>query len=536
MIEEKINPAIHSAPKTVQKKEKNPWKYVSLVLAILLVISIVQIYRSGDGTEDITGFAIDPQIEARNKILMDDDAVMGDPDAPITMVVFSEYQCPFSSRHEIQTIPLIKENYIDTGKVKYVFRDLPLSFHPFAQKAAEASECADEQGKFWEYNKILFENNQALDTPNLKKYAENLGLNTEQFDECLDSGKYAEEVNKDAQDANANGISGTPATLVNGELISGAQPYQVFAEKFEEILNSGMPTGAAAAPPPQPENPNGLRDTSNDPEIKLTIINDKNCPASLCDTSRVLESIEQQLFPTTTVTYLDIADTQALVKQLDIQALPAYVFDKKIKEAANYPLVQEAMIEKGDKVMIQPSAVEASLYLTPPSIDDDPMLGETDAPVTIIEFSEYQCPFCGKYIRETFPKIKEEYIDTGKVRYVFRDFPLGFHEYAQKAAEAAECADDQGNFWEYHDLLFEHQAELNIDKFKEFAKELELDTEQFNECLDTSKYADEVAKDIQAATEFGVGGTPAFFVNGYSLSGAMPFKAFKELIEAELKD
>ncbi|MBW3011204.1 thioredoxin domain-containing protein [Candidatus Woesearchaeota archaeon] len=525
----------HEAPKKVHvshkpKKAKNPWKYVSLVLAILLVISVVYIYKSSD-RDDSTSFVIDPVIEAKNKILIDDDEVLGDPKAPITMVVFSDYQCPFCSRHELETMPNIIKNYVDTGKVKYVFRDLPLSFHPFAQKAAEASECAAEQGKFWEYNHILFQNNQALDIPNLKKYAADLGLNTEQFDECLDTGKYEEEVLKDAEDAGANGISGTPASLVNGELISGAQPYQIFAEKFEEILG-----GEAPAPAPEPEQPEipGLQDTSNDPEIKLTVINDKDC--AMCDTSRVLETIEGQLFPTAEVTELDVTEAKNLIKELKINALPAYVFDSKIKEAANYGLVQEAMIDLGDKVMIHPASVEAALYLTPPPIDDDPMMGEVDAKVTIIEFTDYECPFCGKYTTETLPQIKKEYIDTGKVRYVLRDFTLSFHENAEKAAEAAECADDQGMYWEFHDLLFENQASLSIEKFKEFAEELDLDTDEFNDCLDSAKYADEIAKDIEDAVEFGVGGTPAFFVNGYSISGAMPFEAFKQIIDAELEN
>lgn len=531
--QEEVRPAPKQAVKT-QKNPKNPWKYVSLVLAVLLVISVVHIYRSNnaESAEDITGLAIDPAIEAKNKILMDDDAVMGDPDAPIAMVLFSEYQCPYCLRHELQTIPQIKKNYIDTGKVKYVFRDLPLSFHPFAQKAAEASECAHEQGKYWEYNHKLFENTEALDIPNLKKYAADLGLDTEQFDQCLDSGKYEGEVKKDAEAAAANGISGTPGTLVNGELITGAQPYQVFAEKFDEILGDEAPVPAGDEDQAEQQEQQGLKDTSDDPEIELTVINDKDCP--VCDPSRVLKTIQGQIFPTAEVTELDVEEAQDLIDELDINALPAYIFDSKVKEAANYALVQEAMIEQDGMVMIQPASVEAAYYLTPPSVDDDPMKGDKDAEVTIIEFSEYECPFCGKYVQETFSRIKEEYIDTGKVRYVFRDFPLGFHEHAHKAAEAAECAHDQDRYWEYHDLLFENQGALDLESLKQYAEELELDTEEFNECLDSGRHAEEVAADIKDATEFGVAGTPSFFVNSYSVSGAMPFEAFKQLIEAEL--
>ncbi len=116
-------------------------------------------------------------------------------------------------------------------------RDFPLSnIHPFAQKASEATECADDQGKFWEYHDLVFANPSALDVDSLKGYAGQLGLDTGTFDECLDSGKYQGEVEKDAQDAQAAGASGTPAFFINGELVSGAQPFSVFQEVIDAAL------------------------------------------------------------------------------------------------------------------------------------------------------------------------------------------------------------------------------------------------------------------------------------------------------------
>lgn len=168
------------------------------------------------------------------------------------------------------------------------------------------------------------------------------------------------------------------------------------------------------------------------------------------------------------------------------------------------------------------------------SLDDDPVKGNENAPVTIVEFSEYQCPFCGKYFKETYPKIVEEYINTGKVKYVFRDFPLSFHQYAQKAAEAAECAQDQGKYWEMHDKLFQNQKNLDIDSLKKYAKDIGLDVEEFNSCLDSGKYASEVQKDFNDGQKYGVSGTPTFFINGIELVGAYPFDSFKQIIDAEL--
>jgi protein-disulfide isomerase len=166
--------------------------------------------------------------------------------------------------------------------------------------------------------------------------------------------------------------------------------------------------------------------------------------------------------------------------------------------------------------------------------DDDHILGDENAPVTIIEYSDFQCPYCGRLYRNALKDIKENYVDTGKVKFVFRHFPLSFHEFAQKAAEAAECAGEQGKFWEYHDKLFENQNALKIDDLKKYASELGLDTTQFNDCLDSGKYKERVKSDSSLGQSQGVSGTPASFVNGIKVSGAQPFSAFQQIIEAEL--
>ncbi len=168
-------------------------------------------------------------------------------------------------------------------------------------------------------------------------------------------------------------------------------------------------------------------------------------------------------------------------------------------------------------------------------IDDDPMIGDPDAPITIVEFSDFQCSFCKRFRTQTFDQLKEEYIDTGKAKLVYRDFPLhSIHPHAQKAAEAAECAEDQGMFWEYHDLLFENQGELAIDDLKLYASRSGLDTTQFNECLDSGKYASEVGKDLSDGQKAGARGTPYFIVGNTVLSGAQPFQNFKAAIDAQL--
>ena len=160
--------------------------------------------------------------------------------------------------------------------------------------------------------------------------------------------------------------------------------------------------------------------------------------------------------------------------------------------------------------------------------------GDPDAPVVIIEFSDFQCPYCGRHVTNTIPQLVEEYIDTGKAVYYYRDFPLSFHAEAKPAAVAARCANEQGEFWEYHDILFENSQSLSTDNYKQWAEDLGLDTEQFNSCLDEQKYADDVDADFTAGAQAGVSGTPSFFINGVKLVGAQPFAAFKAAIDAEL--
>jgi len=169
------------------------------------------------------------------------------------------------------------------------------------------------------------------------------------------------------------------------------------------------------------------------------------------------------------------------------------------------------------------------------SEDDDPFEGSADAPVTIIEFSDYECPFCARFNSQTLPALREQYIETGKVKHVFRDFPLGFHAKAQKAAEAAECAEEQDKYWEMHDKIFENQSAMGVADLKQYAADLGLNSGEFDECLDSGEMAEEVQKDLADGSKYGVSGTPTFFVNGVKLVGAQPFSAFQNLIEAELE-
>ncbi|MCX8103760.1 MAG: thioredoxin domain-containing protein [Candidatus Bipolaricaulota bacterium] len=186
----------------------------------------------------------------------------------------------------------------------------------------------------------------------------------------------------------------------------------------------------------------------------------------------------------------------------------------------------------------QPEAPQppAQTAPTPTALLDEPAQGAPDAPVTIVEFADFKCGFCVRHFVQTLPILKEEYIETGKVRYIYRNFPiLGVQ--SRWAALAAECAHEQGRFWEYHDKLFaltQQGQEFVRSRLKAVAAELGLDAAQFDSCLDTSKYLDEVQEDFALGQREGVTGTPAFLINGELLVGAQPITVFRQKIEEAL--
>jgi protein-disulfide isomerase len=162
--------------------------------------------------------------------------------------------------------------------------------------------------------------------------------------------------------------------------------------------------------------------------------------------------------------------------------------------------------------------------------DDDPVLGPDDAPITIIEFSDYRCPFCQRFRLETLDRLFEAYPD--QIRFIYRDFPVvgGF-----EAAIASECADEQGEYWAYHDLLFSGEfPELSNEAYLAYADQLNLDSAAFESCLEDESIASEVESDAIYAAGLGVTGTPTFFINGIPLVGAQPLEMFTQIIDAEL--
>jgi protein-disulfide isomerase len=181
------------------------------------------------------------------------------------------------------------------------------------------------------------------------------------------------------------------------------------------------------------------------------------------------------------------------------------------------------------------------------STEGYPSIGPADAPIVIVEFSDYQCPYCARWHEQTYKALMDAY--PGKIRFVYRNFPLSFHPNAMLSAQAALCAGDQNSYWQYHDKLFAEKDQVNdqtgavlgVDAYVKFAGDLSLDTTTFEECLTSEKYKQFVEDDMNSTTDLppengepAIGGTPTFFINGYRLVGAVPLEYFQQIIDSEL--
>lgn len=164
--------------------------------------------------------------------------------------------------------------------------------------------------------------------------------------------------------------------------------------------------------------------------------------------------------------------------------------------------------------------------------DGDPSIGPEDAPVTIIEFSDFQCPYCAQWHLQVYQQIMSAY--PGQIKFVYRDNPLPSHPEAEPAAEAANCAGEQGAYWKFHDALFNGQYGLSRSAYDQYAADLGLNTSAFDTCLDSHRYQDEVRADASDAARVGISSTPSFVINGRLLVGALPFADFKAVIDEEL--
>jgi protein-disulfide isomerase len=389
----------------------------------------------------------EPDANTRFRAEIKGAPVKGAKDAEVTIVQWSDYQCPFCSRVE-PTIAQVMDTY--KGKVRVVWRDLPLPFHPNAMPAAIAARAAGEQGKYWEMHDKIFANQQQMDRATYEKYAQELGLNMGKFKAALDANKGKEAIEADAAAGGKIGARGTPAFFINGKFLSGAQPFESFKAKIDEELKVADAMVAKGTP-------------------------------------------------------------------------KAKVYDVLMKEAkTEVPAAAAGGEEKGPEADTKVYAVKAG---------DSPSKGDKNAPLQVIIFSDFQCPFC-KRVEPTLAQMEKEY--GKKVRMVWKNYPLPFHNNAEPAAEAAMAAHAQGKFWEMHDTLFTNNTALERPNLEKYAADLKLDLGKFKSDLDAKKYKSQIEAETKEGQDVGVNGTPAVFINGRKINGAYPYETFKKIADEEL--
>lgn len=582
----------------------------------------------------------------------------GNPEAPVVIEEFSDYQCPYCTRFTQQTLPSLLENQVAAGEVVVIFYDFPLyRIHPQAEAAANAARCAGEFGieSYWEYHDVLFNRAQEWSGANPNgmfiSLAAEIGITNDEFAQCVNEGRHIEAVTADYNVGISRGVSSTPSFFLNDQPLIGAQPVAAFDQAISALLNGETIASARPEPEieefvmPEPANipiePEDVAFAIGNPNAPLQIVEytDYQCPycqrhsaetmpqilSELVEHGRVYYVLKDfpldQLHPQaraaakaarcggTQEAYLEMHDavfnsqdrwggqsdeqvaaifTELAVEigldeaefstcyqsteqddyiqanleegiEFGVNSTPSFFFNGYLASGAlpfdNFAQITgwaengelEAVIEESMRAAYERQVAQQQQQQqpqpapTPAGPVDVPLgtsyaIGDPNAPVTIVEYTDYQCPFCNRHFQQTFPALKEKYIDTGMVYYVFKDFPLtSIHPQAVLASEAARCAGDQDAYLEMHDALFLQQGEWNgrgdaAALFSGYAADLGLDTTRFDECMSSHQYEAAVQADLQEGIGFGITGTPTFFLNGQRLVGAQPLDTFEQAI------
>jgi protein-disulfide isomerase len=393
------------------------------------------------------------------KVPLGDSPAQGNADARITVVAFSEFQCPFCSR-TLPTMAKLRERYGDDLRV--VFKHAPLPFHERALPAALAAEAARAEGRFWQMHDQLFAAQSELGSADLVRHARSVGLDGARFAARLVDPALKARVDADLALGAALGVRGTPTFFINGRKLVGAQPVDSFARVIDEELKRAddkLRSGVARA------------------DLYAALIEG------------------------------------GLEKAAAADAAPGAgcgVGGKGCAGAAARPAddpARETAVVKVD-------------------VGAAPVRGLKDAPITLVLFSDFECPFC-KRIEPTLAALEAAY--PGKIRVAWKNFPLPFHAAARPAARLALQAHQAGKFWAMHDKLLASQSTLDGESLDAYARELGVASPREDAALEAKLEAD-----VKQGTALGVSGTPTLFINGRKVAGAFPLETFRAMVEQEL--
>jgi protein-disulfide isomerase len=591
------------------------------------------------------------------KIDLGDAPQKGATEPTLTLIVFSDFECPYCARMKA-TLEALHKQY--PGDLRVAFRHFPLPFHNNAMAAALAAIAAGQQGKFWEMHDVLLANQRELGPADLQRHAQAIGLDLAKFQAALADPDNKARVEHDLDLGKRFGVGGTPSFFLNGRAFSGAYPLESFRALFDQelarvdaVLAGGTPRAdlysslireglAKATPRPAPTRAGDpapgevykaeikgaptrggkkalvtmvefsdfqcpfcarvqptlerlLKEYQGDVRVAWRDLplpfHDKAAPAAIAaraagrqgkfwELHDLLFAHQQELDSASIAGHAeklgldmakfraDLADESlaravaadgAMAARLGARGTPSFFVNgtflsgaqpyETFKERIDAELAKaRALVKKGtprakvyDVIMKRAKdRVEKDDPSEAPAegekprkveVGRAPSRGPANAPVALVVFSDFECPFCGR-LDASLVEVEQAF--PGKIRVVWKNFPLSFHPHGKPAAEAALAAHEQGKFWAMHARLFAHQKELTDPELEHHAQEIGLDMARYKAAMASHKFAAAVEADMKQGNALGVEGTPATFVNGRLVSGAQPPEVFKAMVKKEL--
>ncbi len=445
------------AAKAVKGSEKKS-AFGNVTFVLLFIATLGFGYFFGQKIQEWRRPPVELETGDRYKVeLRGDEPQRGPDDALVTIIEFSDFQCPYCAR---AAPPL--EEAVDgyDGDARLIFKHYPLPGHGKALPAAYVAWAGHQQGKFWEVHDRLFD--AKADIGGVPEWAKELGLDAAKFGADMESEAAREQIDDDHLAGGRVGIGGTPSFVVNGHMYSGVKTVG----EWEEIIDAEL---------------------------------------------EIAKAIEDDGTPRAEV-YAKLMESAAETRGGGGGGVGGTPSDRPAQKR-------------------RPGEPDPAKHYQIPIGEGRPQIGPDDALVTIVEFADFHCPYCGK-VAKTVQKVQADHGD--EVRVVFRQRPLNIHRKARAAAKAALAAHRQGKFWEMHDVLFERHAG-ELDEFEVEAEKLGLDVAKFAEDFADPSLEAQIAEDEALATKFGSRGTPAFFINGRFISGAQPYSAFDALVNEEIE-
>jgi protein-disulfide isomerase len=379
----------------------------------------------------------------RFRVALDDSPVRGPADAPVTIVMFSDFECSFCDE-AFHTVSELQDEY--PQQIRFVYKALPLDRHEHALEAALVGHSAKAQGKFWEFHDLVF-SGAGIDPETIQAYAREVGLDVARVERELESLAYAPDLRRDLRVAKRLRLTSTPVFFINGRMLPGARPKHIFRHFIDQ-------------------------------ELELA----------------------------------------ARLGDQGVSASELYEYETRWGYTA--------IVYEGEEAELD----EDTVYPVP--IDDSPARGPADAPITIVAFSDFQCSFCARG-HATMEQLRASYGE--QLRFVFKHFPLPGHPLGALASRASFAAAQVGKFWEFHDAVFALGGRYDADDLLEIGDRLGIPRDKLETAMTTEANDARIEADIELGMTLRVSGTPAYFINGRPIVGALPLMDFRMLIAEELE-